>query len=284
MEEIRINAGFERYVLRSRFARTPLHGESVSPAHLRSVLARGLRRDERRSIRAGLRAMLRARADDDDRALLDLAIRAALAPHPRLQLLRLPGQRLASGAAPEPPVAVLEPEEVAELTWIEIELVNRDERPLRDIDYEITLPDDSARRGRTDTRGRVRLVEIPSGACTARFDCSAELQDGVVLRTGAHHRVVAKQPRVILRLGIDPDDARFADSRFCLRSSGGEEFVRTVADDKQPGDDFLDLEFGPLDERESYCLVFALSADAEERTLIAETSYPRLHAMGVDHG
>ena len=71
-----------------------------------------------------------------------------------------------SGTRPEPPPEYVPPagdDEV--LDWIEILIEDQDGRPLREIGYEITLPDGAVRRGRTTKEGVVRLDEIPPGDC-----------------------------------------------------------------------------------------------------------------------
>ncbi|HLT36115.1 MAG TPA: hypothetical protein VK034_07510 [Enhygromyxa sp.] len=87
-----------------------------------------------------------------------------------------------SGTRPElPPEYVPPPVEDEVLDWIEILVEDQDGRPLREIGYEITLPDGAVRRGRTTRDGVVRLDEIPSGECKfslTDFDESAWEQQG----------------------------------------------------------------------------------------------------------
>ena len=71
-----------------------------------------------------------------------------------------------SGTRPEPAPAYVpppppSPAESEVLDWIEIVVEDQDGRPLREIDYELTLPDGSVRRGRSPTTVTAR----PSTRC-----------------------------------------------------------------------------------------------------------------------
>lgn len=55
------------------------------------------------------------------------------------------------------------------LTWIEIQLVDSDGKPVPGMEYEIRLPDGSTRSGALDCRGTARCDGIVPGQCTIRF-------------------------------------------------------------------------------------------------------------------
>jgi hypothetical protein len=58
------------------------------------------------------------------------------------------------------------PEEIVEQTdWIEILVADEDDQPVRDVAFELELPDGSIRRGRTNADGIARCDRIPSGTC-----------------------------------------------------------------------------------------------------------------------
>lgn len=54
--------------------------------------------------------------------------------------------------------------------WIEIELVGMDDSPIAGMPYEIILPDGkTVDKGTTDSRGKAKLIGIPSGNCSISF-------------------------------------------------------------------------------------------------------------------
>lgn len=58
------------------------------------------------------------------------------------------------------------PEDIVEHEdWIEILIADEDDQPVRDVAFELELPDGSIRRGRTDGEGIARYEGIPSGDC-----------------------------------------------------------------------------------------------------------------------
>jgi hypothetical protein len=56
-----------------------------------------------------------------------------------------------------------------ELTWIEIQLIDADGKPVTGMPYEIKLPDGSIQSGKLDVVGRGRHEQIPPGQCEVRF-------------------------------------------------------------------------------------------------------------------
>ena len=58
----------------------------------------------------------------------------------------------------------------AELTWIEIQMVDEEGEPVSGQAYELTLPDGSLQRGKLNYRGRARVDDIGlPGACSVTF-------------------------------------------------------------------------------------------------------------------
>lgn len=56
-----------------------------------------------------------------------------------------------------------------ELTWVEIQLVDADGKPVVGTTFEIKLPDGALRSGKLDVLGKARFDEIPPGQCEVRF-------------------------------------------------------------------------------------------------------------------
>ena len=58
----------------------------------------------------------------------------------------------------------------AELTWIEIQLVDEQGEPVSGEPYELTLPDGSIQKGKLNYRGRARVDDIGRpGVCLLKF-------------------------------------------------------------------------------------------------------------------
>ena len=53
--------------------------------------------------------------------------------------------------------------------WIEIKLVDEEDRPVPGEKYEITLPDETVAKGTLDAQGFVRVEGIDSGSCKVTF-------------------------------------------------------------------------------------------------------------------
>jgi hypothetical protein len=60
-------------------------------------------------------------------------------------------------------------ESEAETTWIAIELVGEDGKPIPAVPYRITLPDGSTREGTLDSGGRAMIRGIDPGQCGVTF-------------------------------------------------------------------------------------------------------------------
>ncbi len=61
------------------------------------------------------------------------------------------------------------PEEAKELSWIEIELVGEDDKPIPGEAYRVTLADGSVASGTLDEKGFVRVEGIEPGTCRVTF-------------------------------------------------------------------------------------------------------------------
>ncbi|WP_022665693.1 hypothetical protein [Desulfospira joergensenii] len=59
------------------------------------------------------------------------------------------------------------PEE--EKSWIEIEMVGEDDKPIPGEKYKITLPDDTVAQGTLDEKGFARIEGVEPGTCKVSF-------------------------------------------------------------------------------------------------------------------
>jgi hypothetical protein len=57
----------------------------------------------------------------------------------------------------------------SQLTWIDIQLVDEDDRPVPGEKYQLKLTDGSTREGSLDSEGRIRVTGIPPGSCEVCF-------------------------------------------------------------------------------------------------------------------
>lgn len=81
-----------------------------------------------------------------------------------------------SPSEPDVPDEEEDEEVVEKLDWIEVLVEDEDEQPVPNIAYKLTLPDGSARTGKTNKLGIVRYERIPSGSCKfelTEFDAKA---------------------------------------------------------------------------------------------------------------
>lgn len=79
----------------------------------------------------------------------------------------------------EPPDEQPEPAAVDELTWIGVQVLDEEGKPVEGVRYELDLTDGSVRQGRTDREGIVRAEGIPAGQCKLRLpDFENELIPG----------------------------------------------------------------------------------------------------------
>jgi len=54
-------------------------------------------------------------------------------------------------------------------TWIEVELVGDDDKPVPGEKYRVTLPDGSVEEGTLDENGVARIEQFQSGECKITF-------------------------------------------------------------------------------------------------------------------
>jgi len=62
-----------------------------------------------------------------------------------------------------------EKSEEKELSWIEIELVGEDDKPIPGEKYRVTLPDNSVDEGTLDSQGYARVEGFEKGSCKITF-------------------------------------------------------------------------------------------------------------------
>jgi len=60
-------------------------------------------------------------------------------------------------------------ENAKKISWIEIELVGEDDKPISGEKYRITLPDDRVAEGTLDARGFARVSGFEEGTCKVTF-------------------------------------------------------------------------------------------------------------------
>lgn len=122
----------------------------------------------------------------------------------------------------------------------------------------------------------VRVVEISEGGGWA-----PTLEVTAVGKKGRSLRVQGGQGALVrLRLGIDPEAAGSRDDRFTLRSADGAyEQVKTVRDDRVPGDGYTDLEFTGVDPAGRYALEVDPGSDGPPYALFRDLSYDQLLAL-----
>lgn len=85
---------------------------------------------------------------------------------------------IAIGAVEIEPVARA-PERVAKRTWIEVRLVDEEDKPVAGVGYRIELSDGSLQFGKTDAGGGLRYSDIPEGVCNFSFDLDEQAWEAV---------------------------------------------------------------------------------------------------------
>lgn len=96
----------------------------------------------------------------------------ALVQSGRVQLYRNKPRRVLGGTppvVPEEPPPVAPPPLTTKLTWIEVQLLDHDGKPMKGEKYSIRLTDGRVMRGELDERGKVRFDDIPDGLCGISF-------------------------------------------------------------------------------------------------------------------
>jgi hypothetical protein len=54
-------------------------------------------------------------------------------------------------------------------TWIEVQLIGEDDKPIPNQKYTIALPGGATKSGTLDENGSVRIEGIPAGTCNVSF-------------------------------------------------------------------------------------------------------------------
>jgi type VI secretion system secreted protein VgrG len=82
-------------------------------------------------------------------------------------------QKMKYGSSPikphKPPASPAQAEEEGKTSWIEIELVDEEKRPIPGERYKITLPDNSVADGTLDEKGFAKVDGIQPGTCQITF-------------------------------------------------------------------------------------------------------------------
>ena len=103
----------------------------------------------------------------------DISTLVSLVRLGRLEMYDTSGSRVLHGGMmfrEEPrdePAAPTEPETTT--AWIEVELVDEDQRPIPGEQYRVILPDGTRREGALDAQGRVRIDGFEPGTCHISF-------------------------------------------------------------------------------------------------------------------
>lgn len=103
----------------------------------------------------------------------DVATLVSLVRLGRLEMYDTSGARVLHGGMMfreeprEEPAAPTEPETTT--AWIEVELVDEDQRPIPGEQYRVILPDGTRREGALDAQGRVRIDGFEPGTCHISF-------------------------------------------------------------------------------------------------------------------
>lgn len=107
-------------------------------------------------------------------------------------------------------------------------------------------------------------------AAKRRISISTEgLKDGISLRTGHSYEIkVNNQTQIFcINLEIDPNDSASYDDKYTLYSTDeGQSYnqVRTIKDDKVPGDKRITLEYSDIIEELNYTLEIDPGIDGEK--------------------
>lgn len=156
------------------FARSLAAGIGAAPALRRLV--------------SGELADPRLLGDEDIVRALATALAAGRVLAVRLPAIALPTFDVHESEPPletEPEVARAEPK-----TWIEIELVDTEGKPVPNERYWILLPDGSAREGRLNADGRAYVGNLDPGECDVRFP---DLDNDAVAAPGEPAKPKARQ-------------------------------------------------------------------------------------------
>jgi hypothetical protein len=104
-----------------------------------------------------------------------------------------------------------------------------------------------------------------------------DLRDGLELETGKRYRIVLPSIKVHIELG--PNDSAHVNDKFTLFSTDKDRYYKqtlTVADDKVPDDDAIDLEFVGVRKDLNYTLEITPGDGSEKYTYFEDTPYSEL--------
>jgi hypothetical protein len=79
------------------------------------------------------------------------------------------GGEAAAAPSPRPQRATAPAKTSPTKTWMEIELLDDEGKPVANARYAVRLPDKSMRRGSLDARGLARFDDIDPGSCEVSF-------------------------------------------------------------------------------------------------------------------
>jgi hypothetical protein len=82
---------------------------------------------------------------------------------------RVRGRKQPSWNSEPGPSTVISEESRSKLTWIEIQMVDMESKPVPGVAYRIRLPDGSVHTGTTDVDGLAGFDQITPGSCEVQF-------------------------------------------------------------------------------------------------------------------
>ena len=195
-----------------------------------SALAFARRLAEGPDGQARLRALLagelgRIHQLDDSEVIRQLAVRLASKRLLAVRVQEAPLHTFDVHEGEAPPPLSQETPKAEPKTWIAIELVDEEGKPVANERYWILLPDGSVREGRLDTQGRAHVGDLDPGECDVRFP---DLDNDAVASPGEparpRGRVLPKRPKktwVEIEL-IGMDGTPIPDERYRIELATGE--------------------------------------------------------------
>jgi hypothetical protein len=132
--------------------------------------------------------------------------------------------------------------------WIEIELLDEDDRGVAREPYWVRLPDGQVREGRLDENGFVRIDAIPCGTCTVRFPRTdgPEIRLAATQSPGTHWIEIRLLDEVDRPVRDEPYEVRLPDGS--IRAGQLDANGRARLDGIPPGD--CAVTFTRLDRQE----------------------------------
>lgn len=114
-----------------------------------------------------------------------------------------------------------------ERTWIEVQLLGEDDKPIAGERYRIQVTDGSLREGRLDAQGLVHIGDLDPGTCTVWFPDLDELAFGQVeaeARAGSEPRAASrsKEKRTWIEIElVDEEDKPIPGERYRIKLPDG---------------------------------------------------------------